>query len=336
MRLLSVAAAAVTLLITAGCGGSDDSQEPSTPAPPEKVTYLTGVNIQGREAYVYVAMDKGFFHEAGFDVEVTPGNGTTQNLQILQGGSADFAIVDISAALIEFGKGTFKDFTIVSAIQQRSLACLMALEGAGVAGPKDLEGKKIAYIPGGVVKLLFDTYARLAGVDSAKVTWVNMPAQQMGQGLAAGTIDVATQFVVGQPAIEATANGRKAVVLPFSDYLADLYGNGLAVSRQSLQENPDRVRRFNQAMLKGLAYAIEHPDEAGAIYAKYQKLQPEKVATAETSLMAPYVHTDPEAPVGAIDEQQIARNIAILQGAGIIPPGVSPRDVVSFDMVSKD
>ena len=126
---------------------------------PEKVSFLTGLSIQGREAYVYVAMEKGYFKDAGLEVEVKPGQGTNANLQLLQSGQVDFAVLDITGALIEYGKGTFKDFTIVNAIQQRNLACLMALEGSGIAGPKDLAGKKIAYIPGGVVRTLFPTYA---------------------------------------------------------------------------------------------------------------------------------------------------------------------------------
>jgi NitT/TauT family transport system substrate-binding protein len=331
IRRMTAAAVAVLALL----GGCGDSEKPAADATtgPEQVTYLTGVSVQGREAYVYVAMEKGFFREAGFEVDVKPGNGTNQNLQLLQSGQADFAIVDITAALIEYGKGTFTDFTVVSAIHQRNLACLMALEGSGIAKPQDLAGKRIAYIPGGVVKTLFETYASKAGVDGSKIQWVNVPAQQMGQNLAAGSIDAATQFVVGTPGIEAAAKGRKAVVLPFSDFLPDLYGNGLAVGAKSAKDDPARIRRFNEAMLKGLAYAIDNPAEAGQIYAKYQKIQPQPVAAAEVTLMGPYVKGG--AAVGALDVQRVTNNIAVIKDAGVIPNAVKPEDVVSFDLAPK-
>jgi NitT/TauT family transport system substrate-binding protein len=336
IRRLGIAATALALVATGGCGSdeADGDDASGDNRAIEKVSYLTGVNIQGRESYVYVAMEKGYFKEAGFEVDVKPGAGTVKNLQLLQGGQADFAVLDITGALIEYGKGTFKDFSIISAIQQRNLACLMALEGTGVAGPKDLEGKKIAYIPGGIVRTLFDTYARLAGVDATKVTWVNMPAQQMPQGLAAGSIDVATQFVVGKGFVESVAKGKKAVVLPYSDYLVDLYGNGVGVTNKALKDDPDRVRRFNEALLKGLAYGIENPQEAGQIYAKYQKAQPPKAAGGEMALMAPYVKSS-SGQVGALDENRMARNIAILQGAGVIPTAFQPKEVISFDYLPK-
>lgn len=331
-RVFGAAAAAV--LVLAGCSDGDDrgTFAARTRTTMATVTYLTGAGIQGREAYIYVAIDQGYFRDAGLNVEVKPGNGTEQNLKLLQGGRADLAVVDITAAIIAYGRGTFTDFTVVSAIQQRNLSCIMALDGSGIAGPKDLAGKTIAYIPGGVVYTLFGTYARLARIDGSKIRWVVVPVAQMGPSLASGAIDAATQFVVGKPGVEATAKGRKAVVLPFSNYLTDLYGNGLAVSKRSLAADPDRVKRFNQAMLKGLMYAMEHPDEAGRIYAKYQKAQPAPVAAAENTLMAPYVKSSAGgAAVGVLDPGRVARNIATIQGAGVIPHAITPTDVVSFD-----
>jgi NitT/TauT family transport system substrate-binding protein len=332
-RALSAVATALALLPAAGCSSdSDDRGTFAAKTKVETVTYLTGAGIQGREAYIYVAIDKGYFRDAGLDVQVKPGNGTEQNLKLLQAGRADFAIVDITAALIAYGKRTFKDFTVVSAIQQRNLSCIMALSSSGITGPKDLAGKTIAYIPGGVVHTLFGVYARLAGVDASKIRWVVVPVAQMGPSLASGAVDAATQFVVGKPSIEAGAQGRKAVILPFSTYLNDLYGNGLAVSKAALAANPDRVRRFNQAMLRGLAYAVNHPDEAGQIYAKYQRLQPAAAAAAENTLMAPYVLSSAGGTaVGALESQRIARNIAAIQGAGVIPNTITPTEVVSFD-----
>ncbi len=336
MRLCAAAALAATMALAAACTDATDPAtvtDDNTPTEIEHVRYLTGIAVQGRESFIYVAIEKGYFQEVGLEVEVIPGNGTTANLQLLQAGETEFAVVDITAGFIEYGKGTFTDFTIVSAIQQRNLACFMALEGSGITSPKDLEGKTIAFIPGGVVRLLFDAYADLAGIDGSTVEWVNMPPPQMGQALGAGTIDAATQFVVGEPALEAATGGKQAIVLPFSDYLTDLYGNGLGVSRSYLEENPDVVARFNQAMLKGLEYAVANPTEAGEIYGRYQQLQTPEIAGAEISLMGPYVSPQSgDAPIGSIDPLRAARNIAILQSVGIIPTSFEAEEVISFDL----
>lgn len=340
-RTLGAVAVVAAMALGAGCSGGDDDSgngnanaNGSGNAAPEKVTYLTGAGILGREAYVYVAMEKGYFKEAGFEVDVQPGKGTNANLQILQGGKADFAVVDITAAIIEYGKGTFKDFTVVNAVQQRNIQCIMALDDSNIKTPKDLAGKKIAYLPGGVARALFPAYAKLAGIDESKIEWVNIPLEQHPANLARGTVNAATQFAVGKPGIENAAKPRKAVVLPYTDYLTDLYGVGVAVTKKTASESPDKVRRFNDALLKGLRDAIANPAEAGKIYAKYQKTQPQPVATAENTLMVPYVNVS-GATVGALDPQRVARNIAIVQGAGLIPAAIKPEDVVTFDFSPK-
>jgi NitT/TauT family transport system substrate-binding protein len=336
-RVLGTVVAVTAMALSVACSSDgDDSNTSGESGAPEKVSYLTGASILGREAFAYVAIEKGYFRQAGFEVEVQAGKGTNANLQLLQSGKVDFAALDITASLIEYGKGTFRDFTIVNAIQQRNLQCIMALAGSGINSPKDLAGKKIAYLPGGVAKQLFPAYAKLAGIDDSKIQWVNIPLEQHPQNLGAGTVDAATQFAVGKPGIDRVAKGREVTVLPYTDYLTDLYGVGLGVTKKAKSDNPDRVRRFNEALLKGLRDAVENPAEAGKIYAKHQKIQPEQVAAAENALMVPYVKSaGTGAAVGAVDSQRVARNISILQGAGVIPSAFAPEDVVSFDLQPK-
>ncbi|GIF23004.1 NitT/TauT family transport system substrate-binding protein [Actinoplanes tereljensis] len=334
LRRFAAAALASALLLTACSSGEKETPaaESGTLTP---VTYLTGAGVQGREAFIFVAIEKGYFREEGLEVKVQPGNGTEQNLKLLQSGQADYAMVDITAALIAYGQKKFTDFTVVNAVQQMNLSCIMAVSGKGIAAPKDLAGKTIAYIPGGVVYSLFKAYARLAGVDSTNIKWVVMNPQQMPQNLAAGSIDAATQFAVGKPAVEAAAKGKPAVVMPFSNYLTDLYGNGLGVTKKRIADNPKQVQAFNKAMLRGVEYAMAHPDEAGDIYAKYQKLQPAPVAAAENKLMQPYVQGGANgAPVGSLNRDRVARNIAIIQSAGLIPTGLTPDDVITYQIPS--
>jgi NitT/TauT family transport system substrate-binding protein len=147
-------------------------------------------------------------------------------------------------------------------------------------------------------------------------------------------VAVARKFVLGTPAIERAAKGRKAVVFPYSDYLTDLYRTGVAVAKKTAQEKPDLVRKFSEAMLKGLADTIDHPDEAGEIYAKSQKLQPAPVAVAEGRLLKPYVQVG-GAPLGTLHRERLARSIALLEAVGAVPAGINVDNFVSFDFLPK-
>lgn len=81
--------------------------------------------------------------------------------------------------------------------------------------------------------------------------------------MGAHQVDAIGQFVVGKPLIEKAAGGKTAVALPFSDVMPDLYGNFLVTSDKTVTENPELAKKFTAALIKGLDYAIENPDEAG-------------------------------------------------------------------------
>src|SRR5690606_7133328 len=84
-------------------------------------------------------------------------------------------------------------------------------------------------------------------------------------------------------------------VFAYSDTLPELYGSGLGCSRSLAEQDPDLVRAFNRAALRGLQYAVENPDEAGEIFAGHQRHeggQPAPVAANENRLLAPYVRAD--------------------------------------------
>jgi NitT/TauT family transport system substrate-binding protein len=332
-RTFALSGAAVA---TAGLLGACGSKARSSgPRGTEKVSILTGASFQGREAPIFVARDKGWFAEAGLEVQVLPGKGTTENLKTLVGGQATFATLDVSASFIESSKPNgIKNFRLTSVLHQRNLACFLALERSGIKTPSDLVGKTISFIPGGINYELFSTYARLANFDPAKVKWVNIGPPQNATMLAQGKVDAISQFVPAVTSVQGLAS-QPITVLPFTDYITDLHGSAIGVTTETAQTKPDLVRRFNRALLKGLQYAIDHPDETGQIYVKQQEAKGQSLVAAvgEINGMSGYVHTAAiQAPFGHFDPPRVARNIAILRGAGTIPDGSNPTDIVSFDL----
>ncbi|MGW1058334.1 ABC transporter substrate-binding protein [Micromonospora rubida] len=336
-RTVAAAALATALTLVSACSSDSDSSgaKGGDGKALEKVTYLTSFGNFGRDSYAWVAKEKGFFKEAGFDVEVKPGQGTGAVIQTIVGGKADFGPIDLTGGLLQLGNGQAKDFVAVAAIQQRTMAGIATVEGAGIASPKDLEGKKLADTPGSVVRNLFPTYARLAGVDASKVTWVNGDAQSLMGTLAAGQVDGIGQFVVGQPTIEAVTK-KKAVMLPYSNVMQDLYGNVLITSSKIAKEKPDMVKRFSGALMKGLEYALTNPQEAADILKKNVDASNPVAAAAELQLMAGYVRSSNSGTqIGTLDSGRVAKSIAILQGAGSLKQNLTPDQIIDFDLAPK-
>ncbi|GAA4203732.1 hypothetical protein GCM10022220_13280 [Actinocatenispora rupis] len=326
--VLGGSAALAAGALTAGCDSGSGAKSDGSK---QKVSYLTSFGALGREGYAYVALAKGYFDQAGLDVTIKPGTGTGNNLKLIAAGKVDFSPCDFTGTLIQISKEKLP-VTAVAAIHERSMSAIMALAGDGIADPKDLEGRTVADGAGSTNQTMFPVYAKLAGIDPKKVKWVNFPPPQLASVLAAKKVDAIGQFVVGQPLVEQAAKGKKAVVLPYSTYLRDLYSNTVFTSEKLAKEKPDLVKKFTGALLKGLEYSVTHPDEAAQIFVKYQPTQNVKESAAELRLMAPYVKSAGGAPYGALDDKRVARSIAILQGAGAIAPGLTPEKVASFSL----
>lgn len=336
-RTVAAAALATALALVSACSsGSDDSDAKGGDGKAlEKVTYLTSFGNFGRDSYAWVAKEKGFFKEAGFDVEIKPGQGTGSVIQTIVGGQADFGPIDLTGGLLQLGNGAAKDFVAVAAIQQRTMAAVVTVEGKNIATPKDLEGKRLADTPTSVVRQLFPTYARLAGVDASKVTWVNGEAQTLMGTLASGSVDGIGQFVVGQPTVEAVTK-KKPVILPYSEVMQDLYGNALITSTKMAKEKPETVKRFTAALLKGLEYALANPQEAAELLKKNVDATNPAAAAAELQLMTGYVRSSNSGTaIGTLDNERVAKSIALLQGAGALKQNITPDQIIDFSLAPK-
>ncbi|HWG97757.1 MAG TPA: ABC transporter substrate-binding protein [Pilimelia sp.] len=322
------------LLAAAGlpaCAGGREHRS----RPAATVTVLTGFGLLGQDSYLFLGRQLGFFAEAGIDLKVVPGAGTEKNLVALAAGQADVAVVDLTGAIIARGRGN-TDVTTIGVIYQRSVSTITALDGSGVRVPKDLAGRRIGYQPGGVNHTLFPAYARIAGVDTRGIRWVPSPPPQLRALLANNTVDAITETVIGTPGVQAAAKGRTAMVLPYSDHLADLYGNVYVTGTRTAAQRTDLIRRFRQAALRALHHAMDHPDQAGQAFHQAQPHYPAHVAAAETRLMVPYVRAGTPADTGRIDPGRVARSIAVVQGVGAVPPGIEPPHVVHFDLANPD
>jgi NitT/TauT family transport system substrate-binding protein len=330
--VVGVALVAAMAVAVTGCSGSGDKKKSGTTAL-DKVTYLTAFGAVGRDAFAWVAQSKGYFKEQGLDVTVQPGASGTENLKQLAAGTVQYAALDMTGAWINAGKGDFKDFRAIMAVHEQGMVSIMSLDGSGITAPKDLEGKTVAAATGSVNKLLFPAYAKLAGFDDKRVTWKDAPTTSLTGLLINGQVNALSQFAVGKAAVEKMANGKKVNLLPYSQYLSDLYGNGIVTSAKIDKENPDQAKRFRTAMVKALKYTNDHPEEAAQILNKAQPTAAIDTATAEINIAKPYVGTGNA--VGTFDQARVAKAIATLQGNGLIPAGLTPTDVVDFNVAPK-
>lgn len=218
---------------------------------------------QGPQAPFLVALYKGFFADEGLSVTIDRGYGSAKVISDVAAGLFDIGFGDINS-LIEF-KSRYPDAKVklVAVIHVRSPLSIVTLAGRGIEGPKDLEGKKLGAPAGDAARRIFPAYAAAVEVDVNKVTWVTMDVPLREPMLVRGDVDAVSGFyyTVIINLLNLNVSEKDIKVFKYSDYLP-LVGNGIVVNEDFMRKNPDAVKKFLRAVIRGIKYSIRNVDEA--------------------------------------------------------------------------
>jgi NitT/TauT family transport system substrate-binding protein len=214
-----------------------------------------------------VAMDKGFFKKNGVDVTgiLTAAGGGTAVRNTLAGG-IPFGEVSLAAAVLAINSGQ-KLIIIGAGTQSVADQMWLVKKDSTLTGIKDLVGKQIAYTaPGSVSNMLILMALKANGITQQQVKLV--PAGDLGSNLSA----------VGSGAVDAGFSDEliyaqnKELVRPLfmvRDVLDPrMMQTVMITTAEYAKAHPDIIKGLIATRRDGLAYTLEHPDEAADITAK--------------------------------------------------------------------
>jgi ABC-type nitrate/sulfonate/bicarbonate transport system substrate-binding protein len=152
-----------TLLILAAIGAL--GLEPGHATAADKVTFVTDFGYNGRHAYYFVALDKGYYAKQNLDVDIVRGQGSANAVKQVASGTAQLGFADTSVVIL--GRGNDQIPTkLVAIVYAKSPLAIYVLKDSGITKPKDLEGKKLADTAFSAVPKLFAAYAQAAHIDA--------------------------------------------------------------------------------------------------------------------------------------------------------------------------
>jgi NitT/TauT family transport system substrate-binding protein len=327
---------ALTMLATAlgAALASVPASARSDVAAVDSIDYATSFGNFGRDAYVYVAIEKGYFRQAELDVNVTSGPGSVDNMKFVAAGRLDYAPVDIGALVVTRANENVP-VKVISVVHQNTMSAILSLQETGLRRPQDLVGKTLADSPASTVRVLFPLYAKKAGIDASRVTWRDAAPPALPALLASKQVDGIGQFVVGRPLIAAAA-AKPVTALRYSDHLPGLLGIGMIASDEKIRSRPGEVRRFVRAINRGLKYALDNPVEAGRILKKYQPLVNEEVAVRELKTMKFFVETQGARKygIGYIDVQKMKSTTSVVASGFRLQGKIAYRDIYAPNFVT--
>jgi NitT/TauT family transport system substrate-binding protein len=289
-QLRVVAIVAAMALAAVGCGSSDDDSGSNSGDKTQDVSLRLDWVATWYHAPFYLASDRGYYKDAGLNVDIGDGKGSSTTGELVSNGAETFGFMSIPTAMISVSKGA--NLEVIGGYIQRSPETVLALASSGISSPTDLDGKTWGYTAGSSGETLFPAFAKETGVDESTIQKKTMPASAKTAALLTGQVDFITDWApTVVPAIE--AHGDQAVAIAYTDYI-DLLGHGFVATPSTIKDDPDMVRAFIQATIKGINDAIEDPEAAVDALIKHRPALADSKDTliSQEKDLGDYLHTD--------------------------------------------
>jgi class 3 adenylate cyclase/ABC-type nitrate/sulfonate/bicarbonate transport system substrate-binding protein len=219
----------------------------------EKVSLQLKWLHQFQFAGYYVALEKRFYSDAGFDVEIRSGGPGIDAMVDVAAGKADFGVCMTGALLPRPGQAKI---VVLGVIFQHSAANILVPSRARISALPELAGRRLMDASGSD-----DLAAMLKqqGVDYATLPRVEHTGNPLD--LVAGKADAMVSYVTNEPFIF-EQNG-----IPYRSFTPrtfgfDFYGDNLCTTDELSRRDPAKVQAFLAASLKGWEYALANKQEA--------------------------------------------------------------------------
>lgn len=297
-----------------GCGSSGSGNEAGEVT---RIRLPMGYIPNIQYAPFYVAVEKGYFKEAGIELEFDY-KFETDGVKLVGAGELPFAVVSGEQVLLARAQGL--PVTYVAAWYQQYPVSVVAKSELGVLVPQDLKGKKIG-LPG----LFGANYIGLrALLNAGNLTEEDVTLDAIGfnqvELVAADQQDIIVGYTANEP-IQLRAQGIAVTEIRVANY-AQLAANGLLASEKVIVENPALVRAFVGAFLKGLRDTIANPDEAFELSRAYIPGFAELDAAVQKQVLTTSIEQWQAERLGYSDPQAWGNMQAVLLEMGLIPEGL--------------
>ena len=252
---------------------------------------------------LYVAMDKGYYKDAGIELEIVqpPEDGAEV---LVASGKADFGISFQDTMAGALSKNSPLPIKAVAAITQHNTSGIMSRKGDGITTPKGLEGKKYATWDLPIEKAILKNVVEKDGGDFAKVELIPSTVTDEVSALSTKQID-AVWVYYGWAGISAKEKGFDFDYFAFKDInpTFDYYTPVIIKNDDMIKNDSDTVKKFLEATKKGYEFAAGNPQDAAEILLKYAPEIDSKLANASQEYLST-CYIDKDIPWGYIDSER--------------------------------
>src|ERR1700721_1642649 len=264
----------------------------------------------------FVALQKGYYKAEGLDVPLERGKGAAEVVRQLASGTHDMGFPDNNVVLDFNSKNPGQAFPVLMSGYEQAPAAIIVLKSSGITEPKRLNGKKLGSAANDATFKLFPVFASQTGIDVSSMQIQNIEPSLREVLLAQGKVD-AIPGQVFNSLMELQAKGVKEADIAYFMYKdcgLQLYGNSIAASPRFLKENPEAVRGFLRATVKGLKAIAPDPELGVKAALAFEPLLNAEIERERLRVaLSCCILTDNvrKTGYGDIDQQRLGRGVAV-------------------------
>ena len=303
----------------------------------EKVTVRLDWTTAGHHAPFYLALRKGWFHDAGIDADIQEGNGSVTTVQIVATGNVEVGHANLAVMMQGRDKG-MPVRAIANFVRKNDTGLLVPTDSA-IHVVKDLRGKKLLYTAGSLEAPFLDKFLATGGLARSDVELVSvdaagkMPAYLRGEGDG--------QFTSVPYGLPFTTSARPSRGILFADVGLQFPGFGLLTTDEQIKGRAAALGRF-ATMVSGAWEYINagHQDEGvqAILAAKPNERLDPKILRAHIDAFQPYLTTEASKglPIGVMAPADFERAVALMREVGMMQPSFKAEDFYTNQLLDQD
>ncbi|HEX3866664.1 MAG TPA: ABC transporter substrate-binding protein, partial [Gemmatimonadaceae bacterium] len=245
---------------------------------PVKIKAATGAVEEF--ALPYYAAQKGFFRDAGLDVDLTLIVGGGAITQALAAGAVDLAVTNSGSLASAHARGLpiylLTPCSVFSEVQP--IAHVLVPKNSAIRSAKDLAGKTIGVTTlRDMIQAAVMCWIDQHGGSAKEAKWYEIPSGEMAPALTTGRLDA---VAIVEPFYTQLADKFTAIGLPYENMNGGkpFQTTGAIGYKPWVDANKDATRRFAQALLKTADWANKNSAEVTALLGQLTKVDPAVLA----------------------------------------------------------
>lgn len=230
-----------------------------------EILLATGFTPNVQFSPYYVALEKGYYADAGFDVTIQDGRNPDLLAQV-GSGSVDFAVTSGDSVIPAHAAGVPVRYIMAEYEKYPIGAIALADSDVDLSTPESLEGLTVGVsAPNGSTYFGLLALLQAGGLTLDDIELISIGFTEM-ESLTQHQVDAAMTYLVNEP-VQAQEFGIDIESLGVAEYV-DMVSTGLVTSEEMINDDPELVQRFVEATLKGLSDVLSDPDTAYEIAMK--------------------------------------------------------------------